>query len=269
MFMIFVFYFHFPVGRYLIAGGSISDPYDSSEITEVVELVKTNSTPSFGQLPTRFRVGPVGAMFGNAPIICGGYISHIGADTCISFQNSQWSRSHPMTQERQYAAGVQLNSTTLWILGGHKFSNSRSLLWHDSTEFIIQGQFWGVPGPKLPNELALSCAVKLSDEAIFVIGGTNGYGDAKKAVWIYNPQNGFSRRHGPPLNHGRYGHSCSTMIFDADVGVRKVIVVAGGARDSVEIYDPTDNTWHSGKTIFPSTKNIFIYHFKYKLNQNT
>ena len=43
-----------------------------STMTEVVELVRTNSTFSFGQLPSR-RDTAVAAMFGNAPIFCGGF----------------------------------------------------------------------------------------------------------------------------------------------------------------------------------------------------
>ena len=50
------------------------------------------------------------------------------------------------------------------------------------------------------------------------------------------------------LNTARYDHSCSTMRD----GEKTLIIVAGGYDwgnlDSVEIYDPTDNIWHSGKT---------------------
>ena len=53
----------------MIAGGNVAG--GSNELTEVVDLVKTNSTPSFGNLPS-YRRGAVGAMFGNAPILCGG-----------------------------------------------------------------------------------------------------------------------------------------------------------------------------------------------------
>ena len=128
----------------MIAGGEVDG--SQSELTEVVELVKTNSTPSFGQLPSA-RWGDVGAMFGNAPILCGGYDGSSYLDSCISFQNSQWSQSHSMNEKRESAAGVQINSTTFWILGGHTGTS-----YPDTTEFIIEGQTNGVPGPKLPDE---------------------------------------------------------------------------------------------------------------------
>lgn len=193
-------------------------------------------------------------MFGNTPMLCGGSL----IDTCISFQSSQWSQSHSMTEKRDFAAGVQINSTTFWILGGEVVEYEYVILL--TTEFIIQGETKGVPGPILPNFLTRICAVKLSETEIFVIGGLgHGFIDdtsTRNEVWIYNPQNGFSRKKGPSLSTPRYGHSCSTMRD----GEKTLIVAAGGyiqddfqlsILPSVEIYDPIDNTWYPGKK-FPS-----------------
>ena len=184
-------------------------------------------------------------MFGNAPILCGGYDgSGNYLDTCISYHDSEWSQSHSMVRKRYIAAGVQINSTTFWILGG----KDGYVL--DSTEFIIQGQTNGDSGPKLPYSLRLMCAVKLSENEIFVIGGRDGNYDYRNEVWIYDPQNGFARTQGPSLTTARSHHSCSTMRD----GEKTVIVAAGGytygwvTLDSVEIYHPTDNTWYSGKS---------------------
>ena len=157
-----------------------------------------------------------------------------------------------MNEKRAYPAGVQINSTTLWILGGNEYNPGGSHIYHDSTEFISQGQTNGIPGQKLPYALSSMCAVKLSQEEIFLIGGRNG-SDITNEVWIFNPQNGFARKQGPSLNIKRHAHSCSTMRD----GEKTVIIVAGGywvdtasgGLDSVEIYDPTDNTWHIGKEI--------------------
>ena len=56
---------------------------------------------------------------------------------------------------------------------------------------------------------------------------------------------------GPSLTTARGYHSCSTMRD----GEKTVIIAAGGLiLDSVEIYDPTENTWHSGKNKFLITK---------------
>ena len=106
------------------------------------------------------------------------------------------------------------------------------------------------------------CAVKLSENEIFMIGG---YGNVEyKNVWIYDPQNEFARTQGPSLTIARSAHSCSTMRD----GEKTLIVTAGGWNanhylDSVEIYDSTDKNWHLGKKIFLITKIfLLIYHFK-------
>ena len=88
-------------------------------MTEVVEFINSDSTPSYGKLPTERR-GAVGAMLGNALIVCGGGTNRYETcyDSCLTFENSQWSQSHTMNEMRAHSAGVQINSTTFWILGG-------------------------------------------------------------------------------------------------------------------------------------------------------
>ena len=68
-FFLYCLHLHFTGGKYLIAGGYV---VGDDKMTEVVELVQTNSTPSFGQLPSTPYYA-VGTMLGNAPILCGGY----------------------------------------------------------------------------------------------------------------------------------------------------------------------------------------------------
>ena len=81
---------------------------------------------------------------------------------------------------------------------------------------------------------------QFSENQIFVIGGTcNSEHNIK--IWIYDTQSGFARNQGPSLNMG--------SMRD---GEKTLIIVAGGLQsnqllNSVEIYDPTDNSWHSGK----------------------
>ena len=71
--------------------------------TEVVELINSRSTHSYGDLPTK-RAGAVGVMFPDIPILCGGgyYESsngYVTFDSCITFQNSQWIQSHSMNEK--------------------------------------------------------------------------------------------------------------------------------------------------------------------------
>ena len=89
---------------------------------EVDEYFETNSTPSFGQLPSK-RIRAVGAMLGNTPILCGGRDELNGnyLDTCISYQDSECSQSHSMVQKRWHAAGV----LWVWVFGLHRIHHSR------------------------------------------------------------------------------------------------------------------------------------------------
>merc|ERR1712008_257408 len=64
---------------------------------------------------------------------------------------------------------------------------------------------------------------------VMVIGG-NTDGGRQKSVLLYDTENGFSYKEGPPMNHARSGYSCSTMESAAHEG-RTVAVVAGGLGD--------------------------------------
>ena len=85
----------------MIAAGETFDLNDLK--TEIVQLTKTNSTLSFGHLPHQ-RYGAVGAMFANGPILCGGQNGpgHDYCNSCISFQNSKWSKSHSMRRKKGF-----------------------------------------------------------------------------------------------------------------------------------------------------------------------
>ena len=166
----------------MIAGGTLDGGQTQNKLTEIIDLVNNNFTISIEQLPST-REAAVGAMFGDVPILCGGGSqseSHY-FDSCISFQNSQWSQSHSMNELRGHAAGVQINSTTFWILGGQNIQNQLEI--SDTTEFIIQDQTNGIPGPKLPYKLTGLCSVKLSETEIFVIGGWDGSGWSSKNMY--------------------------------------------------------------------------------------
>ena len=215
--------------------------------TEVFQFIKSNCTINYGEL-TGQQYKAVGGLLGDVPILCGGeQPNYYGAyNDCITFENSTWESSHLLTENRVYSAGVQINNTSFWILGGYDYP------FHlNSTEFIIQRNSNGISGPMLPFNMSKMCAVKLSEEEIFVIGGsTDDHGISSK-VWIYSPQKNFERKPGPSLNQSRQQHSCSIMRD----GEKTQIVVAGGygsigsdqvVLNSVEIYDPIDNAWHIG-----------------------
>ena len=102
--------------------------------TEVIDVSSSSSSSPFGDIPSG-RHNPVGGLLGSTPILCGGRSPY--EDSCISFKNSQWTKTHEMTTKRAYAASVQLNSTTMWILGGLKDDDGRlfSILRFNVTAF--------------------------------------------------------------------------------------------------------------------------------------
>ena len=109
-----------------------------------------------------------------------------------------------------------INTTTFWMLGGLGDVD-------EYTEVIWEGQVVGDIGPKLPYLISQMCAVKLSAQEIFLIGGWDG-SQCINQVWVFDPQNEFERKEGVSLNMKRCSHSCSIMRD----GEKIVIVVAGG-----------------------------------------
>ena len=214
-------------------------PHTNDLETEVIDLSSFSSSSPFVDIPSG-RNWAVGGLLGSTPILCGGRTPY--EDSCISFKNSQWTKTHEMTTKRAFAASVQLNSTTMWILGGY---NGGIL---DSTEFLRADSSVGIPGPKLPIAMRSFCTVKYSDHQVYIIGGYTGR-EILNTVYIYNPMDGFTHIEGPPLKNKRYDHACAVMSY----GQQSKIVVAGGysggGLSSVEIFDPTVNNWIPGKEI--------------------
>ena len=139
---------------------------------------------------------------------------------------------------------VSINSTHLWIVGGHN-PNVEDL---KSTEFITKDRV--LPSSVvLPTTWSYGCAVKLQGK-IYIIGGLrNGPQKTTNKMWIVDLSKGFEFKEGPAMTHKRFGQSCSSMAG-------RYIVVAGGAeaRKSVEIFDLLTNSWTIGKT----NTNIFL-----------
>ena len=228
--------------------GGWTKTFGNSHETEVIDVSSSSSSSPFGDIDSK-RPNAVGGLLGSTPILCGAEYGDF-EDTCISFKNSQWAKTHVMTTKRGRAASVQLNSTTMWILGG-RVDNDNYIAGHlRSTEFIRTDSSVGIPGPTLPIAMFQSCAVKYSDHQIYIIGGLRGRETLNK-VYIYNPMDGFNHIEGPALNNKREDHACAVMSN----GQQSNIVVAGGYRNgngvlsSVEILDPTVNNWIPGKEI--------------------
>jgi len=215
----------------------------NSLATEFIDLNSSSSSSPFGDIPST-RYNAVGGLLGSppTPILCGGgWPSY--EDSCITFKNSQWTKTHEMTTKRGGAASIQLNSTTLWILGGH---NGDVTI--DSTEFLRADSSVGIPGPNLPIAMHSFCAVKFSEEEVYLIGGFTGT-ERLNTVYILNPMDS-SHIVGPALKSKRSEHTCGLISN----GQETKIVVAGGwdgndDLSSVEIFDPTTNNWIPGPSL--------------------
>ena len=245
--------------HYLIAGGH-AHGYAHGVSTEVIDL--SNSQPmdpdTFGDLPTKF-VHHVGGLLGSNPILCGGKDKD---DSCFSWKktadsSSQWTETHTMTTKRFAPASIELNSTTMWIIGGQNVDNDEII---DSSEFVGLDSNVGKIGPKLPYGVVMSCLVKKSQDQVYMIGGYDSSISVLNKVLIFNPMNGFTHIEGSSLITKRARHHCGLMTN----GQQTKIVVAGGRGEngylsSVEIFDPIENNWSPGKEIFMYIKlHIFL-----------
>ena len=118
----------------------------------------------------------------------------------------------------------------------------------DTTEFIQLNETYGIPGPKLPYGIRNMCAVKVSEDKIFVMGGEIGSkSNANDFVWIFNPQDEFTYTEGPKLPYAKFLPQCGLMKDET----HSYIVVAGGkgsagADQSVEIFNLTTLEWTTG-----------------------
>ena len=119
--------------------------------------------------------------------------------------------------------------------------------WLDTTEFIQLNETVGILGPKLPYAINATCAVKVAEDKIFVIGGDIG-GEKSDFVWIFNPKDKFSFTEGPKLQYARWAPLCGLMKNETHY----YLVVAGGkvidakAKKSVEIFDLISFEWSLG-----------------------
>ena len=138
---------------------------------------------------------------------------------------------------------MQLDSERIWILGGDDGNN-----YLDTTEFIQLNETVGILGPKLPYAINATCAVKVSEDKIFVIGGETGFNtNPTDFVWIFNPQDEFTYTEGPKLPYAKWNPQCELMKDET----HSYIVVAGGkgsagADQSVEILNLTTLEWTTG-----------------------
>ena len=183
-----------------------------------------------------------GGVVNDQVVICGGTTTgeYLGAiSQCYKLsQNGQWSPLGAGLKKSRYlgaAAPVNINGQEfLWITGGWDSSHNRL----KTTVLVSERSGVVSAGKELPEARSSHCMLALG-KYVMVIGGIVDDDSYQKSVLVYDTENGFSYKEGPPMNHARSDHSCSTMKSPAHEG-RTVAVVAGGYGDgpySTEILD--------------------------------
>jgi hypothetical protein len=152
-----------------------------------------------------------------------------------------------MLERRRYSATLTLNSTHLWITGG----STSNALYLQTSEFVSIGQP-AIKGPDLPYAVYGHCLVGVNSSTALLCGGYN-VEDFNDCLYMDLEDHSWSR--GPSMITKRWHHSCGIFKSAAHQG-RNVVIAAGGVNgaelDSVEILDPTTNTWNEG-TIYVFT----------------
>ena len=182
-----------------------------------------------------------GGVVNDQVVICGGYSDSGVISQCYKLsQNGKWSPlGADLKKPRSYGAAATINikgQESLWITGGKDSSGNRlktTVLVSESSSVVSAGE-------ELPEARSGHCMLALG-KYVMVIGGFVD-GGRQKSVLVYDTENEFSYKEGPPMNHARSWHSCSTMESLAHEG-RTVAVVAGSGygdgMDSAEILDFT------------------------------
>ena len=223
--------------KILIAGGR-DQQYNNINIVEIVDLINPNFALKWND-DRAARIGSIGGILQNQPLICGGYDSNwknvnngiiLGSNQEIPLINGIW-----------FASSIILNETRLMVTGGRD-ENEKPL---NSSEFISLDQP-PEDGPKLPFTAHGHCMAQVDSTSIYLIGGYQDHRKSEK-TWIIDAKNNFAIKEGPPMNNSRSRHSCATMRLN-----NKVFVIVVGdlwCKSHTEILDtslPT-NKWKTGK----------------------
>ena len=214
---------------------------DGSQVETFNSIGQAKQCNSNEKYPLEINLAQ-GGVVNDQVVICGGTTSggYIGAvSQCYKLsQNGQWSPlGAGLKKSRYFGAAAPVNikgQEFLWITGG--VDSSGNVL--KTTVTVSESSGVVRDGEELPEARLGHCMLALG-KYVMLIGGDVDSVD-QKSVLVYDTENGFSYKEGPPMNHARSSHSCSTMKSPAHEG-RTVAVVAGSrvedGADSAEILD--------------------------------
>ena len=206
-----------------------------NKVTEIIDLFDHES--SFGFLGSEMiYVGSAGGILEGKPIICGGAkYSVMGKNIYDTLpdtysvlaknENKKLSKKQKLLQningemldDRAYSASVILNinkfTRNLWITGGQDrrkngLNTSEFVLIRDALDLDDKNQpsevqqLDSIEGPNLQFTISHHGVVKVSENAIYIIGGRQN-DKISKDVWIVDPTDEYSIKKGPSLNTSR------------------------------------------------------------------
>ena len=186
--------------------------------------------------------GAQGGVVNDRVVICGGSpgSSSDAISQCYKLsENGQWSPlGAGLKKSRWLGAAAPVNikgQEFLWITGGEDSSNNQL-----KTTVIVSERSGIVSGgEELPEARSYHCMLSLGKHVMVIGGFVDGVW--QKSVLVYDTENGFSYKVGPPMNNARSIHACSSMKSPAHKG-RTVAVVAGGGGDGLDSAEILDFT---------------------------
>ena len=227
------------VSKFLITTGLNKDGYlTSSEIVDLT-IKGGNQCNNWPDIPWSSYKSTAG-LVGNTPMMCGLY-------GCYSLDRNKQPVLMHLPPNRDSAASIVLNGTTLWITGGYvEILNKLA-----STEFVTTTGT--LEGPNMPIDLIEHVIVAINSTCSMVIGGWSDeyrqhytdagytaltfYYDHAKDIWI----------NGPGLIKERDRHAAG-FVTDGYTNDKYLIVTGGnqdGFLDSTEMLQ--ENVWTQGK----------------------
>ena len=205
----------------LVVGGF--DGWDNNARLSTVEVLsdkESNQLP-LPSLPTGID-GPSILNHDSSILVCGGWGNE---NSCLQLTADSWNHHSSLTVPRSRSCGVSTNSAS-FLFGGYESNFGK-----DTYEYMDHGSnVWKVGNTNIPGGLDEGCAVAISQEEVWLIGGRN----TERRIISFNTISHTFQELSAKLIQGRYAHACARIP-----GTKKILVTGGWALDSTEIIDIT------------------------------
>ena len=188
----------------MIAGG-----YNGSQLSTVEVLGEEGQNCKLPNLPKGISYVPSIFNHGNNIILCGGQHNE---NSCLRLDGQEWLHFNNLTHERTQSSAIAIKGQGSFIFGGE---NNKL-----TSEFLPLGDNKWQNGSDIDKGTYESCVVKVTDQELLIIGGT----DTPYRILKYNLTSEASdnpwKELDAKLKQGRQDHACH--VFNG-----KVIITGG------------------------------------------